>query len=205
MPAASPLVTVEKASPGLMVALCEGRRGDGFYVCGGCGAGFRNRQRSHNTPQGKKCSGTLGQVSLGHEFVTDVLKLQFHHSPPEVLDIVHFTFSLAYAIVEGAAEVLDVPSVDLSTTVTHSNRYRVPPIILYDNVPGVPGLVARLEGEEVLKDCLQAALKRVAGACGCAPKTSCYGCLCDYRNQFAHPYLERGPVHEYLEGILVAW
>jgi ATP-dependent helicase YprA (DUF1998 family) len=204
MPAASPLVTVEKASPGLMVALCEGRRGEGFYVCGGCGAGFRSRQKIHSTPQGKKCSGTLEQVSLGHEFVTDVLQLQFHRAPPNG-DIVHFAFSLAYAIVEGAAAVLDVPSVDLSTTVTHSDQHGVPPIILYDNVPGGAGLVARLEGEKVLKDCLQAASKRVAGACGCAPKTSCYGCLRHYRNQFAHPYMERGPVHDYLESILREW
>jgi ATP-dependent helicase YprA (DUF1998 family) len=121
------------------------------------------------------------------------------------LEIVHFAFSLAYAIVEGAAEVLEVPSIDLSTTVAHSDQHGVPPIILYDNVPGGAGLVARLEGEEVLKDCLQAALKRVKGACGCAPNTSCYGCLRHYRNQFAHPFLERGPVHDYLESILRKW
>ncbi len=205
MPAASPMLTVIKASPGLMVALCEGRRGEGFYVCGGCGAGFRNRPRGHKTPHGKVCSGTLEQVSLGHEFETDVLQLQFLHAPADVSDGVPFAFSLAYAIVEGAAEVLEVPSVDLSTTVTHSDQHRVPPIILYDNVPGGAGLVARLEGEEVLKDCLKAALKRVGGACGCAPGTSCYGCLRHYRNQFAHPYLARGPVHEYLESILKEW
>jgi hypothetical protein len=146
-----------------MVVLCEGRRGEGFYLCGGCGAGFRNRQNSHRTPQGKECRGTLEQVSLGHEFVTDVLQLQLHHAPPNGLDIVHFAFSLAYAIVEGAAEVLYVPSIDLSTTVTHSDQHGVPPIILYDNVPGGAGLVARLEGEGVLKHCLQAALKRVEG------------------------------------------
>ena len=81
MPAAAPLATVIKASPGLMVVLCEGRRGDGFYLCGGCGAGFRKRQNHHKTPQGQDCHGTLENVSLGQEFVTDVLQLQFHRVP----------------------------------------------------------------------------------------------------------------------------
>lgn len=205
LPAGSPIVSVTKASPGVMVVLCEGRRGDGFYLCGVCGAGFRTNQRPpHKTPQGQVCRGTLDNVSLGHEFVTDVLKLQFQTAPPNEVQTGSFALSLAYAIVEGAAERLEVPSTDLSATVTHSPT-GVPPIILYDNVPGGAGLVARLEREDVLKDCLQAANKRVEGGCGCAPNTSCYGCLRHYRNQFAHPHLARGPVHEYLESILREW
>lgn len=119
--------------------------------------------------------------------------------------IVSFAFSLAYAVVEGAAEVLEVPSVDLSATVAHGDQHAVPPIILYDNVPGGAGLVARLEGEEVFKLCLKAALKRVEGGCGCAPNTSCYGCLRSYRNQFAHELLRRGPIQQYISSILSAW
>jgi len=206
MPAAAPLVTVIKASPGLMIVLCEGRRGDGFYLCGSCGAGFRKRQNNHKTPQGQDCHGTLENISLGQEFVTDVLQLQFHPVPQVAIEQrVPFAFSLAYAVVEGAAEVLEVPSIDLSTTVAYSDQHAVPPIVLYDNVPGGAGLVARLENQEVLKDCLKAALKRVDGGCGCAEKTSCYGCLRSYRNQFAHQILKRGPVREYLTGILGAW
>ena len=207
MPAASPLVGIRKASPGWMVVLCEGRRGEGFYLCGACGAGFRTRprQNSHKTPQGQDCRGTLEQVSLGHEFVTDVLQMQFHPLPPSGTDIVPFAFSLAYAVVEGAAEVLEVPSIDLSATVAHSELHAVPPIILYDNVPGGAGLVARLEREDVLKGCLQAALKRVEGGCGCTPNTSCYGCLRSYRNQFVHQLLQRGPIQRYLESVLSAW
>ncbi len=205
MPARARLVTVRKASPGLMVMLCEGRRAEGFYLCGGCGAGFRRRQSRHKSPQGQDCYGTLEQVSLGHEFVTDVLQLRFHNAPQDGLDVIPFAFSLAFAVVEGAAEVLEVPSTDLSTTVTHDSQPPLPPIILYDNVPGGAGLVARLEREEVLRDCLQAALKRVEGACGCATDTSCYGCLRSYRNQFAHQYLQRGPVHQYLASICSTW
>jgi len=99
MPTTSPVVDVKKASPGLMVVLCEGRRGEGFYLCGGCGAGFRTRQSRHKTPQGQDCRGTLEQVSFGHEFVTDVLQLQFRPVPQAVSEIVWFAFSLAYAVV----------------------------------------------------------------------------------------------------------
>ncbi len=205
MPVSAPLVSVTKASPGLMVVLCEGRKGSGFYLCNICGAAFRDNKRlPHQTPQGQECLGTLDNISLGHEFVTDVLQLQFHQSPAGTVDRVAFGLSLAFAIVEGAAEVLEVSSTDLCATVSYSS-HPVLPIILYDDVPGGAGLVARLESKEVLKSCLQAAMERVAGGCGCAPNTSCYGCLRHYRNQFAHRLLARGPVYIYLESILAAW
>ena len=38
------------------------------------------------------------------------------------------------------------------------------------------------------------ARKRVRGNCGC--DSSCYGCLRSYRNQFAHPHLDRRYVIE---------
>jgi len=167
-----------------MAVLCEGRRGEGFYICGGCGAGFRKRQKTHKTPYGQDCRGTLEQVSLGHEFETDVLQLQFHSNFNGDIESVWFAYSLAYALVEGAAEILEVPSNDLSATVAHGEQYPVPPIILYDNVPGGAGLVARLEKGDDLKKCLETAQKRVGGNCGCDENTSCYGCLRSYRNQF---------------------
>jgi ATP-dependent helicase YprA (DUF1998 family) len=199
------VISLTTVSPGYMVVLCEGRRREGFYICGRCGAGFRKCKKTHKTPYGQDCRGTPKQVSLGHEFVTDVLQLQFHPKPEGDMEPVWFAYSLAYAVVEGAAEVLEVPSTDLSATVAHGEQYPVPPIILYDNVPGGAGLVARLEGEEVLKACLEAAQKRVSGNCGCDESTSCYGCLRSYRNQFAHQYLQRGPVMHYLEALLSEW
>lgn len=207
MPPNSPIISMKKASPGSMVVLCEGRRGKGFYVCGACGAGFRKREGTHKTPYGQDCGGKPEQVSLGHEFVTDVLQLQFLFNPEERIDEpVWFAYSLAYALVEGAAELLEVPSTDLSATVAYSEeKDRLPPIILYDNVPGGAGLVARLEREEVLKACLEAAQKRVSGNCGCEENTSCYGCLRSYRNQFAHQHLQRGPVKRYLDAVLSKW
>ncbi|MFH1932542.1 MAG: DEAD/DEAH box helicase [Pseudomonadota bacterium] len=199
------VVSLTTVSPGYLVVLCEGRRGDGFYICGGCGAGFRKRIQPHKTPFGQDCRGELQLVSLGHEFVTDVLQLQFHPKFDGDIEPVWFAYSLAYALVEGAAEVLEVPSNDLSATVAHGEQYPVPPIIIYDNVPGGAGLVARLEKGDDLKKCLETAQKRVGGNCGCDENTSCYGCLRSYRNQFAHQYLQRGHVKHYLEVLLSKW
>jgi len=205
LPLNSPLITLTKAAPGLMVVLCEGRGGEGFYICGRCGTGFRKPKRAHRTPYGQDCLGTLDLVSLGHEFVTDVMQIQFHPKFNGNIESIWFAYSLAYALVEGAAEILEVPSNDLSATVAYGEQYSVPPIILYDNVPGGAGLVARLEKEDVFITCLETALRRVSGNCKCPESTSCYGCLRSYRNQFAHHYLQRGPVMHYLSDILQHW
>jgi hypothetical protein len=185
-----------------MVVLCEGRRGEGFYVCEHCGAGFRRRKKNHKTPYGQECHGRLDPVSLGHEFVTDVLKLQFHPKYEGDIEPGWFAYSLAYALVEGAAEVLAVPSIDLNATVAGSEEYPIPPIILYDNVPGGAGLVARLQEDDVLRECLEIT-ENIASKCtGCGESSSCYACLRNYRNQFAHQHLQRGPVAHYLEALL---
>jgi hypothetical protein len=198
-------VTLTTVSPGCMVVLCEGRRGSGFYVCGACGAGFRARPKTHKNPYRQDCPGTFAEVSLGHEFVTDVLRIQFSRPPESNVEPVWFAYSLAYSLLEGAAsaEVLEVPSDDLNATVAYgSERSLIPPIILYDNVPGGAGLVARLQDQKTFEACLKASHRRVGGSCGCGEDTSCYGCLRTYRNQFAHQHLQRGPVLRYLEAIL---
>lgn len=203
--ASGPLVTVSRASPGLMMVVCEGKRREGFYICQRCGAGFRGREDSHKDFMGQECSGSLVRVSLAHEFVTDVIEIFFDPAPTSQGETVWFGYSLAFALLEAGAEVLEVPSGDLNVTTAHAAAGTVPPIILYDNVPGGAGLVARLEDERLLRECLGAALERVSGRCGCSDMTSCYGCLRSYRNQFAHQYLQRGPVRDYLSKLLEAW
>lgn len=205
LPATRPVLTLTRAAPGRMMVLCEGRRGQGFYVCEQCGAGFRQRKRSHQTPFGRPCRGLLGQVSLGHEFLTDVVQLQFHTRPQEAVDAVWFANALASAVVEGAAAILEVPSADINATVAFSDGAPVLPIILYDNAPGGAGLVARLEMPGTIHACLTMARERVSGRCGCDEATSCYGCLRTYRNQFAHQHLQRGSVWRYLAELLDAW
>jgi len=204
IPERTPLLRVSKACPGKMGVICEGRRGQGFFICQSCGAGFSERKQPHETPQGRHCSGTLAQLTLGHEFITDVLRIQFLNGPAEDVDPLWFTYSLAYALVGGAAEVLEVPPADLNTTVAHGSG-RVLPIVLYDNVPGGAGLVACLEEEYVIFASLKAAHDRVDGRCGCGEDESCYGCLRSYTNQFAHHKIQRGPVRRFLAEIISQW
>jgi hypothetical protein len=201
------LMRLTKASPGTLVVICEGRRGEGFYICLTCGAGFRRRQISHTNPFGMACSGTLERLSLGHELVTDVMWVQFCLPlGRQETDPAGLARGLAYALVEGVAAFLEVPSTDLDATVLASSLAdELPPIVVYDNVPGGAGLVARLEDKVVLRECLLSARERVSGKCRCDENTSCYGCLRTYRNQFAHSYLQRGPVLRYLEAVLSAF
>lgn len=201
-----PYLRISKASPGIMAVICEGRRGSGFYICEKCGAGFRDREKEHKTYYGDTCRGRLSQFSLGHEFETDVIKMEFLPFPElGISNNIWFAYSLAYALSAGASEILEIPSEDINATVGYVKDAGIPPIILYDNVPGGAGLVARLENENVLKECLQNAMKRVDGTCGCAYEDSCYGCLRNFRNQFAHQHLSRGIVCEYFDCFLKQW
>lgn len=184
-------VRITRAQPGELVVLCEGRKKKGFYICLTCGSGFVERKVPHKSSDGRKCGGMLEQLSLGHELVTDVLRLQF----PGLRDEWD-AYSVAYAVLLGAAKTLDVPDTDLNVTITAGEQSGETGIVLYDNVPGGAGLVAQLEREAVFRETLERARDRVGGGCGCG--ISCYGCLRSYRNQFAHPHLNRTVAAGYL-------
>ncbi len=177
-------VQVTKAVPGVLVILCEGKNREGFYICRSCGSHMATPRASHKSPSDSDCKGTLERFSLGHELATDVVRLQFPAVHGE-----WDAYSVAYAILLGAADTLEVPDTDLNVTITGGVRPGESEVVLYDNVPGGAGLVAQLEREEVFADVLGAASARVQGNCGC--DSSCYGCLRSYRNQFAHAQLDR--------------
>ncbi|MDE0453183.1 MAG: DUF1998 domain-containing protein [Gammaproteobacteria bacterium] len=177
-------VHVTKALPGTLVVLCEGKEQNGFQICRSCGAHMAEPKGEHRSPNDSVCRGMLERFSLGHELVTDVVRLQF----PEMRDQWD-AYSLGYAVLLGAAEVLNVPDTDLNVTITGGAKQGETAIVLYDNVPGGAGLVAQLERETTFGAMLDSARLRVRGGCGC--DSSCYGCLRSYRNQFAHPYLTR--------------
>ena len=177
-------VQVTRAVPGVLVILCEGRNREGFYICRSCGSHMAGPQAGHKSPSDSDCMGTLERFSLGHELHTDVVRLQF--------PLVHGewdAYSVAYAVLLGAADTLEVPDTDLNVTITGGERPGESAVVLYDNVPGGAGLVAQLENERVFGEVLGAATERVRGNCGC--DSSCYGCLRSYRNQFAHAQLDR--------------
>jgi hypothetical protein len=208
LPAAMPAVRVYQPTQHEMAVLCEGKYGHGFLICPLCGAGAHQpskskRNAAHKTPFGAPCPGKPTRVSLAHTFSTDIIRMQFLRPlPPNVASPHGFGWSLGYALVEGAAAATGAPSTDLAVTITYDPLYAVPPLILYDSVPGGAGLVATLEHTPRLRDAIDAAIVRVAGSCGCGDLDSCYGCLRSYRNQFMHDQLQRGPVLHYLEAIL---
>jgi hypothetical protein len=197
--------SMTRAAPGRMVVLCEGAGGSPFYICPDCGAGFTSRRAKHETPYGRACHGELKPLALAHEFTTDVVLLDFHLRAPRTGDTdgdVWFAHALAYALLEGAASALGVPSRNLDATVPSRRAKERPTLVLFDNVPGGAGLVAQLSKDSTLLRCLTEARDRVDGRCGCSEELSCYGCLRSYRNQFAHRYLARGPVLSYLNNVL---
>ena len=177
-------VQITKAQTGTLVILCEGKKKDGFYICLSCGTHATARQGTHKSPTGKQCPGSMSRYSLGHELVTDIVRMQFPKAATE-----WDTYSLAYAVLLGTADALNVPDTDLNVTVAGVGNASIPAIVLYDNVPGGAGLVAQLGKESIFRQSLDLARDRVNGNCGC--DTSCYGCLRSYRNQFAHPHLNR--------------
>ena len=124
-------IRITQALPGSLVVLCEGKNGNGFYICRSCGAHDTERKASHKTPEGSDCNGMPEQFSLGHEFVTDVVRLQFLRLVDQ-----WEAYSLAYAVLLGAAEALDVPDADLNVTITGNDTTDDAAIVLYDNVPG---------------------------------------------------------------------
>ena len=188
-------VRVTQAQPGSLVVLCEGKDRAGFYICQTCGRHMTNPQGAHKTPEESACSGILDRFSLGHELVTDVVRMRFPGLTAE-----WDAYSLAYAILLGAADTMDVPDADLNVTITGGAVPDEAAIVLYDNVPGGAGLVAQLGAPRVFRRMLDAARDRLGGNCGC--DSSCYGCLRSYRNQFAHPYLDRNKALGFLEAAL---
>ena len=185
-------VKVTQAIPGSLIILCEGHGREGFYICRSCGKHMTQPEAEHKTPMESNCPGTLEKFRLGHELVTDVVRLQF----PQLSDQWD-AYSLAYAILLGVAEQMEVPDTDLNVTIAGGDIPGEATIILYDNVPGGAGLVAQLEREDIFKGILGYARERVQGGCGC--DSSCYGCLRSYRNQFAHPYLNREKALSFLD------
>ena len=188
-------VEVTKAQPGTLVILCEGRNRHGFWICRSCGAHMTERTARHKSPSDRECGGMLERFSLGHELVTDVVRLRF----PGLLGEWD-AYSIAYSVMLGAAHILNVPDTDLNVTIAGGVRPGESAIVLYDNVPGGAGFVAQLELASVFRDVLVSARDRVQGNCGC--DSSCYGCLRSYRNQFAHPHLDRSTAMTFIETAL---
>ena len=217
----------------------------GFAICQNCGMDLsqkvkeqredksnRGRTRKsnensrksleHNNPMtGKECPPFYEQIHLGHEFRSDLLKIQFNSTanPPylfgEVRNMVDgttvssvneddnrniggldFWRSLTYALLAAAALVIDVPRNELDGLFRPLNN-RSTEIIIYDNVPGGAGYSKRIA--ERFSEVLERAYK-LTNECECG--TSCYECLRTYSNQPFHNDLDRRSVVNFLQPLV---
>jgi len=97
--------------------------------------------------------------------------------------------------------VLDIERQDLDGCIYHPNGgLYSPELVLFDDVPGGAGHVYRMAEPDVLKTILERTREKLE-ACECGGEegdASCQGCLRNYRNQFCHEDLKRGPVIHFL-------
>lgn len=179
----------------------------GFKVCYSCGyavIGNEQVKSPHQTPWRTECRGKLIRVYLGHEFKTDVLQIRFEGYANGDLG---FWQSLLYALLEGASQSLEIDRQDLDGVLyPYSGDLAKPALVLFDDVPGGAGHVRRIaENQERLLELLKVSLEKLE-LCNCGGderNTSCYGCLRNYRNQFCHDQLKRGPVINFISAILM--
>jgi ATP-dependent helicase YprA (DUF1998 family) len=173
---------------GRLVSLAEGPGGSGFLICDWCGWGAANHGRSpgsHVSPlRGRPCTGPLRWRSLAHTYETDILRLRLD-APG--LDTGAQWHSLLYAVLEGAADGLEISRTDIDGVV-HSGADGRSGLVLFDTVPGGAGSVLRIA--DALDAVIVTALRRVA-SCDCGLETSCYGCLRTPRNERHHEDLSR--------------
>ena len=176
-----------------------------FKVCSTCGyavMGSELTPSKHKNPWGGDCTGKLKTYSLGHEFQTDVVKLEFRDwMDPRP----GFWLSLLYGLLEGISGALDVERRDIDGCLyTPLGSPGTRALILFDDVPGGAGHVRRIAEEDALRRVLKETLRRLS-LCTCGSDdndASCYGCLRNYRNQFCHDELKRGMVVEFLSKML---
>ena len=189
---------------GVLVVLNPGPSDRGFWLCPFCGYGdavAARRPKSHRTPWGTPCKGKMRQVFLGHEFQGDVLELRFHGTAFDKSDQ-GFWLSITAALLAGAAKALDIERDDIDGTVLQFAGAGYRSIVLFDNVPGGAGHVRRVSSN--LREVMEAAFTITDNCPGCSRDQSCNSCLRNFRNQYAHDLLKRGPVADALSKILSA-
>ncbi|NLJ75494.1 MAG: DEAD/DEAH box helicase [Firmicutes bacterium] len=178
--------------------------GFGFYICQNCGYGTLDKiPENHKNSLGRECKGVFERVSLGYDFETDIVEIDFSQVLGGLIPQEGYWESFMYGIIEGLSDALEIDRQDIDGTL-YVNRSGRRTIVLFDTVPGGAGHVKRiLEGDNCLT-VLKSAL-RLLESCDCggeAQDTSCYGCLRNYRNQFIHDKLRRDYAIDALQRVL---
>ncbi|MEV6493369.1 DUF1998 domain-containing protein [Actinoplanes sp. NPDC051633] len=192
-------VTARSGARGKLIAVSSGRNRRGFHICDWCGAGWsadgtRGPATHEHLLKGGECRGTKRVRVLAHPYETDMLELTFDHMFGAAQMPIGAWRSAAYALLEGASDILEIARDDVDGTLYR--RGGLPGIVLFDVVPGGAGHAMQIADR--LDEVVTAALKR-AGACDCGPETACYGCLRNFRNQRFHADLSRRGALDVLE------
>ena len=197
------IIKLSAQNHGLLTVINNGK-GRGFQICKTCGYGTAGkRPASHKNPEGKECKGMFERVSLGYDFETDIVEIEFQDIFDDICMKEGFWESLMYSIIEGMSSALEIDRSDIDGTLYVKNSY-TKSIVLFDTVPGGAGHVKRLLDEEQFIKTLTHALEKVS-SCSCGGEnqdTSCYNCLRNYYNQYCHDKLKRGYAIKGLETIL---
>ncbi|MDM8544309.1 helicase-related protein [Desulfococcaceae bacterium HSG9] len=146
---------------------------------------------------------------MAHTFNTDVCILRFNRQLPILPSNAQksdpqrylnaFSRTLCEALRYASATVLGL-QVDV-IRVTYKMSDRRLSVIIYDAVPGGAGYSARLFNESKVNDLLKAAIKRLDCPQNCS--SGCRSCLCDYFNQRIWDILDRKPVLEWLQQLVL--
>jgi ATP-dependent helicase YprA (DUF1998 family) len=188
-------------SRGRLIAVSEGSTGHGYLICEWCGAGapLGTRSGTHtHLLRGTECSGPWQVRSLAHPYETDILDLSFDDlAMPLSANTTHWRSTL-YALLEGAAERLELSRDDIDGALFARPGGRLG-IVMFDAVPGGAGSVLRIA--RALDRVAGSALARVS-SCDCGEETSCYGCLRSFRNQRYHEELRRGAAATVLSSLM---
>lgn len=186
-------VTAELRTVARLVVINSGPAGIGFTWCQNCDfcapkmvmPKLKEHERPHSSD--KKCLNTFSEtIELGHNFETDIVHISIDLSSAPFTSA-EVGNEVAFALLEGAAEGLQITHDDIDTILLPS-----PPkslrIALVDAVPAGAGY-AKLIAENIGK-VFESAYERVS-RCECGLETSCYRCLRSYRNQRDHDELAR--------------
>lgn len=195
-------IKAESASRGEL-AIINNAGGMGFEVCTTCGYAFpaiHKLPKTHKNAFDRVCNGQFMHVALGHQYLTDILKIEFVGYSNTNQD---FWFSLLYSILEGMSESMGINRDDIDGCLYPiKGKQSEPALVLFDTVPGGAGHVRRaIKPQDHMISILQAAYDKMS-RCTCGSEqghSSCYGCLRNYHNQFCHEFLDRMLVIDFLE------
>lgn len=224
----------------------RGFKNQGFAICKSCGRDLSeevrqqqrtpkrrqsqsSRQISHHHPiTGSACKGWYEYTHLGHEFRSDLLKIQFlvAAQPPNLFgEIKHFDGgkeilsennlgegemtqpsggtafwrSLTYALLAAAAQIIDVPRFEVDGLFRPLEDSAARTVELII-YDNVPGGAGYSKRiANRFSDVLKRAYQ-LSTSCSCS--SSCYDCLRTYTNQAFHHELDRHQVSEFLAPIV---